>query len=297
MGEKLSKPQKKKKKPIEIGIKTLIFIWVAVLLIVVTLFAVSQAVPGTVIERPTYYIIVIVISFASFVMTTLFSVSILNHNKMVRETNDINFAREMQKFIAENYAIVTLVDYVLMSEEVDRYVEQLKTTRDFKLYMRENDVVITDILGNPDDYNFLTLRIPFTLPSKPVASIRFSRFKFTKENKHHLFVPCTAANNALVLYNETEKLSNIVVNLITKKTSEFYTAKTVIPFSKIKLNLTVQSLLGVSTSGWIELYFTNPEKLEKSGASRYTINSSQFKIDGFPTFVHSVESDINSNKR
>jgi len=291
MGKKKKKFDNKKQ-PISIGVKTLVFIWIAVFVIIVTLFAVSQAIPGEIIERPTYYIIAIVISFASFVMTTLFSVSILNHNKMVREINEVNYAREMRNFAASNYGIVTLVDYMLMSEEINRYVEHLKTSRDFKLYMRENDIALEDVMKNPNDYNFLTLRIPFTLPSKPVASVRFSRFKFTKENKHHLFVPCTTANNALVLYNESEKLSNVVVNLITKKTSAFYTPDTVIPFSKIKLNLTMLSLLGVSTTGWIELYFTNPEKLEKSGANRYKIISSQFKVDGFPTFVHSIDSDI-----
>jgi len=52
------------------------------------------------------------------------------------------------------------------------------------------------------------------------------------------------------------------------------------------------SLLGVVVDGSIELYFTNPEKIDKTGANKYRINSSQFELIGAPKLGEHKEYEI-----
>jgi len=87
----------------------------------------------------------------------------------------------------------------------------------------------------------------------------------------------------------------VVVNLIEKKDSGFFNVKEVNQFSKIKINLTMQSLLGVAIDGIIELYFTNPQKIEKSGHSKYNIISSHFEVNGMPKLVDSALDEVMIN--
>jgi hypothetical protein len=89
----------------------------------------------------------------------------------------------------------------------------------------------------------------------------------------------------LIINSEEDKHPELVLNLIMKSDNAFDTVSKVIPFTKIRLNLIMQSLLGVATQGKIELYFTNPKKLDESGANKYTIQSSQFHTVGQPILV------------
>lgn len=99
-----------------------------------------------------------------------------------------------------------------------------------------------------------------------------------KGNSTHNFFPPEGETNALILYNESDKRSEAIINLIMKKTSD--TVGEINPFLKIKINLDKESLLGVIVGGSIVFYQSG--KNRKTGANKYKINSSQFEIAGKP---------------
>ena len=286
-----------------LNVRFLVIIWGTVFLVLIVAFIVGQ-VSGEFAKGSTFPLISAITSFAAFIVQSLFSFSVLKHNAMVRDmsdevkksTDDINARAESFRtlqFIADNYSVVEFADYMLLYEESERYTAILKKTKDFTVYLREDNVDEKDIFEHFDDYQFLTVKIPFTaIEGKTIGKIKFSRFKFVKDCGDHRFVSCGGPADSLILYNETDKRSEVVVNLIVNKTSGFYAADKVIPFLKIKISLTMQSLLGVAVKGWIELYFTNPRKLEESGANKYKILSSHFEISGLPTLVNAVGEDI-----
>ncbi len=129
------------------------------------------------------------------------------------------------------------------------------------------------------------------IEGKAAGGICFSRFEFTGDKTGYCFVPCAKENRSLILYNEADKRGEAVVNLIFKQDGGFFLTNQVVPFSKIRVFFTVRSLLGVAVTGRTELYFTNPLKLEKTGANKYTINSSQFEASGIPTLRQHAEKD------
>jgi len=194
------------------------------------------------------------------------------------------------QFIASNHTIVDFFDSLLIFIEPERYVERLRQTQDFKFYMREKGIDLEDVKENFDNYFFLTVKIPIrVVVGNAVSSIQFRKFRLDRADKMHNFVPCSGNFHALILYNDEEKRQEVSINLIVNKDSEFYTTDIINPFTKIKLNLTMHSFLGVAVTGWTELYFTNPQKLEKDGTNKYKINSSQFQIVGLPTLDNSVD--------
>ena len=300
------------KKSRGIGIYWILLIWASVFAIIIALYFIGQGIakrssstdPNLIIQPSTYYIITIVVSFSTFVMTTFFSFVIFNHNKTMREISEDNKKRSEEaetrgeefrklQFISSNYSVIDFVDNMLLYEEYKQYVDQLRETKDFFCHLYENDIEMKDVIENFDNYDFLSVKIPFKVAEgKSTASIRISRFKFSKEGKDHRFVPCTHGSNTLILQDEEGKNQVLAVNLITRKDSDFYKSTEVVPFKKIKLNLTMCSLLGVAVTGWTELYFTNPRKLEKNGANQYKINSSQFKISGLPVLLNRIDDDI-----
>ena len=85
-----------------------------------------------------------------------------------------------------------------------------------------------------------------------------------------------------MLYNETTKRNNVIINLIVKKDSAFFVPEEINVFSKIKMDMTIVSLLGVGIHGLSELYFTNPVKIEGDLTNTYKINSSNFILKGMP---------------
>ena len=312
-------PQKPRRSMI-FNLRILTIIWGAVLLLVVTAFIVSQfGFPGFVPWDATFPLMSIIIAFAAFVIQSIFSFSILNYNADLRRMNeeirkgseDVNKRAEAFRnlqYISSNYTIIDFIDYMLMYAEPKRYKDKLKSAKDFTFYLKEDNVDICDVLENFDDYSFITIKLPFSIiEGKTVGKILFSRFKFVTESREHRFVPCgrftsdfheaerrsaSRPAQALILYNETDRRSEAVVNLIMKKSGDFYKPGTVNPFLKIKISLTMHSLLGVSVTGWVELYFTNPLKIEESGANKYKINSSQFEVSGLPVLLNSVNEDV-----
>lgn len=291
---------KKEKGALSFKFGTLIISWVCMVLITVGVFVFSQLSSSDVIKPPTFQILSNILALASFIMTSFFSYLLVKHtdnvNNQNRKNNDEINARSESfrtlQFIASNYAVVDFVDRMLIYEVYKNYTKELKKTKNFKFYMREEHIALEDITKNFDNYVFLTVRIPIQAFSGggSVASITFSNFHFHKEDVKHKFVPCSDERNSLVLYNKEEQRSEVVVNLVAEK--QFWSSDTVNPFDKIQFNHTMNSLLGVQTSGWTEIYFVNPQKLEKDGANKYTINSSQFEISGLPKLSALVEYDI-----
>lgn len=266
--------------------------------IVVVLIAVAVTVSLIVTQGIIYDLITVIITFSSFVSASFFTFAVFNHNASVREqseeirrqTDAVNERNDLFRnlqFIASNYTIIDFVDHMYLYSEFDRYIQKAKDAKAFQFYLMENDVVKERVLKNFDDYLFLTVRIPIKIvEGRAVGKISLSKIKFEKENSTHIFVPTDGTEtNVLILYNETDHRQEIVVNLIMKKTSLFYKVGEVNSFLNIKINLEMESLLGVIIAGAIELYFTNPEKIEKSGANRYKINSSQFEIIGKPRLI------------
>ena len=290
------------------NIRILIIVWASVFAIIATLFIVSFFV-GDGDQKPWFddsfsRTISIVISFAAFAVSSLFSFSILSHNAVTRDmneemkksSNEVNARGESFRtlqYISSNYSVVDFVDFMLLYEEPDRYTSILRNSKNFQFYLREDDVDIMDVVENFDDYRFITVKIPIKIiEGKTISKIRFTRFKFVKEGTSHLFVACAGNNNSLIIHNENDHRDEVIVNLIMKNDSAFYPVGEVVNFLKIKISLTMQSLLGVSVKGWIELYFTNPLKLEEGGGNKYKINSSQFEVSGLPVLQNSVGEEL-----
>ena len=296
--------EKEVKQPFRMDFKILLIIWGCTVAVVITLFILSETVFVAIIKGETFQVLSNFLALVTFLTTSLLSFSLIKNSKDINEQNQRNSAeinarnesfRTLQ-FIASNYAAIDFVDYMLIYEAYKRYVDDTKKTKNFSLFMREENVSLDDINANYDDFTFVTVRIPI-IPlasgNKSVTSIRFSNFVFHKEDSLHQIVACCdVERNALILYNKDDRCQEVVVNLIVRKSSGFWIQDKVNPFLKISFNHTMYSLLGVEVSGWTELYFVNPEKVEKSGANKYTINSSQFEISGLPKLSALVEKDI-----
>ena len=278
-----------------------IYIFASVMVVfviaIITVFVISQTTAGDIIQPPTFQILSNILSLGSVITSAIFSFLLVKQGYDIKNHNDtINSRaeafRELQ-FIASNHIIVDYVDHFLLYREAERYVKRVKATQDFRFYLREKDIDIEDVKANFDNYFYLTVTIPIrVVVGQAVSSIQFKRLRLERTDKVHNFVPCQGNNTALILYNEETKTQEVHVNLIAKKEGEFYSEDIVNPLTKIKLLSTMQSFLGVSVTGWTELYFTNPQKLEKDGTNKYKINSSQFQISGLPTLKPEVTSDI-----
>ena len=288
-----------------LNFRVLLIIWSVVLGLLIVAFIVGHfAIGDTTGGTAAFPLVTVITAFTAFVVQSIFSFAVVSHNEIIRRESkelkksnaDINARSEafrILQFIASHYTVVDFVDYVLLYEEFERYTEKLRKTKDFTFYLKEEGVDESDVAENFNGYRFVTIKLPMKIvEGKAVGKVKFSRFKFTKENGEHRFLPCAGANESLILFNEMDHRSEVVVNLIMKKSSEFFTPGHLNPYLKIKISLTVQSLLGVAIKGWIELYFTNPEKLEKSGANKYKILSSHFEIAGLPVLTHSLGADM-----
>lgn len=229
------------------------------------------------------------VTFASFTSTCFFSYLIYDHNKVIRENNaDANkraeLFREMQ-FSSSNYTIVDFVDGMTIDKESTRYIDKYIKNGNLRFHMVEDSVNGDDVLQNPNDYCYLTLKIPYNIvESKPVANIIFNKLTFERDNsKYRFMTPKSESESfAFLLYNECYKRNNAIINLIVRKDSDFFSFDKINEFTKIKITLRVNSLLGVEVKGITELYFTNPERKDKDGGNTYKINSSIFLLGDMP---------------
>jgi len=266
-----------------------LFFLIAVVTIVLIIFAVSQFIVPDVdlIQTPTARLLANILALGVMIQSAIFSLLLIRQAELNRKNNDeINARAESFRnlqFVASNYAIVEFFDNMLMYRTSDRYVNRLKERMDFRFYMRYNGVDFEDVKQNPDKYSFLTVKIPLRLVvGDAIGKVRFLNFRLDRDQEVHNFVPCCDDFRGLILWNETKERQELSINLIVPKDSDFYNEDTVTPFSKIKVYLSMHSLLGVAVKGLTELYFTNPQKRERDGANKYIIHSSQFKVDGLP---------------
>jgi len=264
----------------------MIISWVVVLVVCVVVYIFGDENPGSSLGMPNFRLLTIILTFATFVMTSLFSFLILSHNVEMRKMSQ-------NQFVSNNYSVIEFFGDMLLYEQYANYTEKLKKDKDFALYLRDETIDMNDVEENFDNYAFLNIRIPLrVIEGKGVAGVRITRFRFSREGHDFRFLQCGAGANTLIIYDEATKCRVILASLIIKKDDDFFVSDEVNPFGKIKLNLSMHSVLGVEVEGWTELYFTNPRKAEKDGANVYKITSSQFKISGLPTLAKEVKSEV-----
>ncbi len=234
----------------------------------------------------------IFIAFATFLSSMLFSLLILMHNKTTVKINDdtnkrAELFRELQ-FASSNYSIIDFIDRMLIYPESDRYIEKFLKQKSSMFHMLEKGLDKHDIYKHPENYQFLTIRIPFrVIEGKIVSTITFDKLRFERDGIDYEFYPPDQGteSRAFLLYNERTKRNNTIINLIMSKDSSFYHFDEVNQFTKIKIYVNITSLLGVKVKGNSELYFTNPEQIEGDNSNTYAIHSSNFLITEQPKIV------------
>ena len=237
-------------------------------------------------------VVAIFIAFATFLSSMLFSLLILMHNKTTVKINDdtnkrAELFRELQ-FASSNYSIIDFIDRMLIYPESDRYIEKFLTQKSTMFHMLEKGLDKSDVFNHPENYQFLTIRIPFrVIEGKIVATITFDKLRFEREGVDYEFYPPDhgTESRAFLLYNERTKRNNTIINLVMSKESSFYHFDEVNQFTKIKIYVNITSLLGVKVKGNSELYFTNPEQIEGDNSNTYAIHSSNFLITEQPKIV------------
>lgn len=227
-------------------------------------------------------IAVLVVSFAAFGASAIFSMMVYKHNITVSKINDDNNRRSELfrnlQFASSNYSIIEFNDRMLISPESQWYISRFynKDIPSFHLVDEEIDV--------NEKLSFYTIRIPYRLvEGKTAGRIEISNIKFERELEVFNFVSMEheKKTSAFLLYNDKTKRSNIIINIVFNESSNFFSEKLNL-FSKIKLKLTVSSILGVSINGISELYFTNPTQTEGQGLHTYKINASTFITTSLP---------------
>jgi len=263
----------------------------------IIIFTVSQLVTVTFIEQSTFQIIGNLLALGVMLQSAAFNFLLIKNNDInTKKSDDANERadafRNLQ-FVASNHTIVDFVDYLMMFETFDSYTKQLKANHDFKFFLREENCSLQSIKDNFDDYLFLTVRIPIKMVvGSAVSLIKILNLGLEKDNCIFNFVPCSSDSHALLLHNDIEDRQEVRFNLIIKKDKNFFSKKIIDQFSKISLCVKMHSFLGVAVTGCTELYFSNPQKQEKDGASKYKIHSSQFSIMGLPELENTVASAI-----
>lgn len=227
-------------------------------------------------------IAVLIVTFAAFGASAIFSMMIYRHNLTVSQVNDDSNKRsesfrELQ-FVSSNYSIIEFNDRMLISPESDWYIPNFheQTKPSFHLVAKDLDV--------NDELCFYTVRIPYRkVEGKTAGKIEISHIKFEKGKETFYFIPMDheETTTSYLLYNEQTKRNNMIVNIVFNKTSNFFNEE-LNKFTKIELKLNVSSVLGVSLKGNSELFFTNPTQTEGHGLHTYKINSSNFITTSLP---------------
>jgi len=234
------------------------------------------------------------VAFASFLSSMLFSLLILLHNRTVVKINDdtnrrAELFRELQ-FASSNYSIIEFMDRMLIYGESTRYIQRVLERKSMMFHMIEDGLSEMDIYENPQNYSFVSIKIPFrVIEGKIISSITFDKLRFEREGVNYEFFtpPSEPESRAFLLYNEHTKRNNVIINLIMKKNSVFYNPNQINNFTKIKIYINITSLLGVKVKGNSELYFTNPEQIEGDGTNTYRINSANFTLTEMPKIMKS----------
>ncbi|MCL2846654.1 MAG: hypothetical protein FWE38_03100 [Firmicutes bacterium] len=276
------------------NIRIPLFFVIAVVVVTVALFVVSAFLPDVeMIQTPTARLIANVLALGVMIQSAIFSLLLIRQSEVNRKnSDDINARAEAFRnfqFVASNRTIIEFHDYMLMFRTSERYTERLKQRMDFKFFMRHNGINMDDVRADISAYSILTVKFPMkVIVGDVIGAVKFINFRLDKEDGIHNFVPCCDDFQGLILWNEEKQRQEITVNLILPKGSGFYNEQTITPFHKIRIFLSMHSLMGVVVKGWTELYFTNPQKRERDGANKYMISSSQFKISGLPELEENI---------
>jgi hypothetical protein len=232
-------------------------------------------------------IAVLIVAFASFGASTAFSLMVYVHNKTVSKINDdsnyrAELFRELQ-FAANNYSTIEFNDRALIYSESPRYVPRFYSKESPSFHMMQEGLDLNEELM------FYSMRIPFkVVEGKTAGSILLSNIKFERDLEVFKFKPLEheEETQGYILYNEQTKRNNVIINLVFNKNSNFFKEDILNPFSKIKISISVISILGVTIKGISELYFTNPTQIEGVGLHTYKINSSNFRLTKQPFIEH-----------
>ncbi|MDR2867041.1 MAG: hypothetical protein LBV55_00045 [Acholeplasmatales bacterium] len=239
----------------------------------------------------------IVVAFATFVAQSMFSFLIYLNNRAISKSNvDANLraqAFQELQFISSNYSIIEFNDRMLLSIENDRYVNKLIKEENDEFHMLQDHINILDVYENPANYRYITVRIPFALlEGKLTSSIRLERITFERDLQKYRFVFSNRKEEeAFLLFNEYTRRRNMIINLIFNRETDFFNLNEISNFSKIKIRLSVISVLGVKIKGISELYFTNPVQIEGDLSNTYKITSSIFTMTESPKLLDSTNLD------
>ncbi|VEU79599.1 hypothetical protein [Haploplasma axanthum] len=229
-------------------------------------------------------IAVLIVSFAAFVASTMFSLMVYLHNKTVSKINDdsnrrAELFRELQ-FASSNYSIIEFNDRMLIYHESERYIPRFYNDDRPTFHM------VQDTLDMEKEVDFYTIRIPFkVIEGKTAGKIKLQKIRFEREGVKFNFIPAygRTETQGYILYNEQTKRNNLIINLVFNKDSGYFSEEELNKFSKIKIFLSVVSILGVKIKGISELYFTNPTIIEGDGLHTYKINSANFSLTQKPS--------------
>lgn len=237
----------------------------------------------------------LIIAFFAFMSSAFFSYLVYKHDKTISKVNDDanSRAEEFRKmqFSSNNYSIIEFRDRMLIYKESEWYINDFLNKKSKKFHMIEESLDIEDILKNPKEYQFVTMRIPYgVIEGKLPSNITFDRIYFSRRGKKYYFVDSRKnEGTAYILYNQYTQRHNVIVNLIVRKDSDFFDHNKINVFSKIKMQINITSLLGVVVKGTSELFFTNPKQIEGDGSNTYPITSSNFVLTDFPTITDGKE--------
>lgn len=227
------------------------------------------------------------VAFVSFFSTSTFSYLVYSHNRTVSRVNDdanqrAELFRELQ-FASSNYSIIEFYDRIEIYPESDRYIEKFIGNQSLEFHMFEESINCEKVLAKPEQYRYLTLRLPYrVVEGKVVSKISFERLKFERSGKVYRFKSPNTSSQAFLLYNDLTKRNEAIINLIIAQDSDFLNNEKDNEFTKIKINVLITSILGVVAKGINELYFTSPEINKENGTNLYKINSSNFTLIAIP---------------
>ncbi len=229
------------------------------------------------------------VALLSLISTSAFSLLIFSHNRTVRLSNeDANKRAELfrnMQYSSANYSIAEFKNKLSIYKESTRYIGKYIEKGSFEYHMIEEGIPEKEILENPGAFNYLTLRIPYEVAEgKLLGRLIFNRIRFKRDDKEYFFITPKSAKhtNGFLLFNEESHNKDVIINLIVRCDSDFFKFGTINYFSKIKINLTAVSVLGIAIEGISELHFTNPEHKETDGSNIYKINSSSFFLTNQP---------------
>lgn len=239
------------------------------------------------------------VALLSFLSTSLFSFLIYSHNRTARLSNeDANKRAELFRnlqFASGNYSIVEFKTRLSIYKESTRYTAKYIEKGSFEYHMLQEGISESEVRKNPESFNYITMKVPYGVAEgKLLGRLIINRIRFKRQDCEYFFVTPESEkySYAFLLFNEVSRNNDAIINLIVRKDSDFFKFGEVNDFSKIKLNLTAVSVLGVAVEGISELHFTNPEHKEADGSNVYKINSSSFILTHHPKIFPDQHLDI-----